>query len=479
MKKTLILWLLLAGLAVISLPAALIVVNIGKDRIVISEEVLSGDPAAAEGIVLRIPAHWGRRLLWDTEYTIGEGSTESSFAFSSRQVSWQGQKEKVEAGLSLQINYDITETYTAGSARFDWESLSREIIDGVAERTGNGEKHTEVVRLGDYSPCYPLAFMIEGNSVSYEGDYVEACGYLRDFFQIRTAEDSVEVTVEKDAWGERLNVAFRHLDSEEDVVLRNAAADGGAGIYFVYCLQNEKTKEWADRGCNRGIFYFPYREENGFWRVDLTEVRRLQDFPEDMIPVEMLAGEGGDVLYLVIEEKDGYSLLVYRLEGEIPVLARRIPVKTGHEPFCRMSEEEGGILLTWTDNSFSFVAEEAGEYRQWCRGVFPETMGQDGYGGNPFPEEQACLFDGERLALAAYGDWHSLDVLLAVYDEQGQTYSGRYVHDGNDDGDGRYDRNSMILPQGVRAGQWGNGQPQGGRNGKAVEPLEIFGRSER
>lgn len=473
MKKSVILSLLLAGLAVLSLPAALVLVGSGKDRIVISEEVLSGDPAEAAGIVLEIPTHWERRLLWDTEYTVGEGPAESSFTFSARQVSWKGPAEKVTASLYFQINHEMSAAYTPGSAVFAWENGSREIIDDVAARTGNGEKHTEIVRFSDYSPYYPLTFMIEGNSVSYEGDYGEACDYLQNFFQIQTAEDSAEVTVEKDAGGELLNVAFRCLDSSEEMVLRNAAADGGEGVYFVYCLQNENTKEGADRGYNRGIFYFPYQTAgNGFWRVDLTQVRKLQDFPENMIPTEMLT-EKGETLFVVVEEGEGYSLLVYRLEGEIPILTRQIPVKTGHEPFCRMRAEEGGVLLTWTDNSFSFVAEEEGEYRLWCQGIFPESVERDIYGRNPFPEEQACLFDGKRLTLAAYEDWYGLNVLLAVYDEQGQTYGGRYVHSENEDRDAGDSRINRILPQGVRTGQWG-GYSQGAGN---AEPLAIFRRS--
>lgn len=474
MKKSMILSLLLAGLALLSLPAALMLVDSGKEKIAISEEVLSGDPAEATGIAMRIPSHSGRRLLWDTEYVVGEGRAKSSFAFSAGQVNWKGPDAEIEAGLYLRINYEMSETYAPGSAAFDWEEDSREIIDSVAERTGNGEKHTEIVRLGDYFINYPLAFMTEGNSVTYEGDYEEACEYLRDFFHIRTAEDSVEVTVEKDDWGELRTVAYRQLDDNEAVELRNAAADGGAGVYFVYSLQSGKAKEAVDRGQNRGIFYFPYQaEKNGIWKMDLTKVRKLQDFPEDMIPVEMQTDDRKEKLFLVVEEKDGYSLLVYRLEGEVPILTRQIPVKTGHDAFCGMSLEAGGILLTWTDNSFSFLAEEAGAYQLWCQGGFPESTEPDEYYGNPFPEEQVCLFEGSRLVLAAFESWDSLNVLLAVYDEQDLRYSGRYVHSGSDDRDAKYDFNSRMQPQGVRTGRSGWGWPLSVWNGRVVEPLAI------
>lgn len=477
MKKSLILWLLMTGLAVLSLPAALILADSGKEKILITEEALSGNPAEAEGIVLRIPSYWRRNLFWDTEYTIGGGEAKSSFTFSSRTVFWKGPETRIYAGLGINMNGNFSGTYAPGSTSFDWEYGYYEMICSVAERIESGGTLTEIIRFGDYSLYYPLIFVLEGTNVSYKGDYQKACDYLRDFFHIQVAEDSAEVTVEKNEQGDIIHVSVRHLNSDEDVVILNAAADGGEGIYFAYCLRNAKTYEYADRGQNSGIFYFPYEEqENGFREVDLTQVRKLQDFTDDIIPAEMLTDDEEEFLLLAAEDEEGYSLLVYRLEGEMPVLIRRIQVKTDHSSFRRMSLEDGGILLTWDDNSFSFVTEEEGEYRLWCSGAFPESS-------IPFPKEHVCIFDGERLTLAAYESWYGLNVLLAVYDEYGQTYSGRYVHSGSEDTDAGYDYDtfSRIMPQGVREGQsvgaglrsWGTG------DWEFVEPLEIFRRSEQ
>lgn len=69
--------------------------------------------------------------------------------------------------------------------------------------------------------------------------------------------------------------------------------------------------------------------------------------------------------------------------------------------FCRFSFVDGGILLTWNDNNFSFVEKTEGRHTFWCSGRFPETMGQFGAEGvqNPFPRENTCLFDGKRWCL--------------------------------------------------------------------------------
>ena len=129
--------------------------------------------------------------------------------------------------------------------------------------------------------------------------------------------------------------------------------------------------------------------------------------------------------------------------------------------------------MTWEDNRFAFIARENGQYRLWCSGVFPENVEKDS--GNPFPNEQVCLFDGERLILAAYENWYSTNVLLSVYDEQGQTYSGRYVHSGQEDMDAGYDFHSRIVPQGVRPGSPDFSMRMGiGNNAEIVEPLQMF-----
>ncbi|MDE7060477.1 MAG: hypothetical protein K2O71_02630, partial [Lachnospiraceae bacterium] len=66
MKKTLTLFFVVVGLIVFLLSVAPIVVDGKKEQVIITQEVLSGDPGAASGITLAIASHWNRHLLWNT-----------------------------------------------------------------------------------------------------------------------------------------------------------------------------------------------------------------------------------------------------------------------------------------------------------------------------------------------------------------------------------------------------------------------------
>ena len=93
---------------------------------------------------------------------------------------------------------------------------------------------------------------------------------------------------------------------------------------------------------------------------------------------------------------------------------------------------DGGLLITWNDNDFAFVTEEEGQWQLWCGGTFPDYVeqGDEMVREKPFPGEQECVFDGERLVLAAFEAWESLNVVVTVYDKEGELYCGLYRHSG-------------------------------------------------
>ncbi|MDE7297764.1 MAG: hypothetical protein K2N94_02900 [Lachnospiraceae bacterium] len=499
MKRSLITAFILMALALISLPLAAMRADSGKERITITEECLAGDPAAAAGVTLQIASHWDKRLLWNTEYTIGgEKGAESKFTFSKKQASWGWTSDR-GAGLYLRfspangwISTGSNTSYDSSSAEYytaldGADTLFPDAVRAVAERTREGEKRTETVRIGDYYDCWPLGFTIEGSSVAYEGYYNEALDYLSDFFRIPTADAQLQVTLEKNVTGDIISVKMRIISNDACTSIANLSAFGGEGIYYSYYLRRESSREAADPGQNYGLFYFPYeQDEKSFLHIDLTQVRRLCDLPAGLLPIQMLLSEEGSLLYLLGKDGEDYRLLVYTLEGGAPVLAQQLwvyrnssssisaagaassgsaaadavssnPALAGTQDasapspsFYRMSLEDGGILMTWSDGSFSFVTREDGQHRWWCGGSFPENSEQL-YSQKLFPQENVCAFDGERLVLAAFDSLYSLNVLLTVCREGEQVYCGLYRHSGNESavfGGG------MLLPIGQPDHTW-------------------------
>ena len=85
MRKALIAFCLLFALAVGGMIAIHAEVNEVRDQVVITEEIIYGDKAAAEGLtILAQAALENGHLNWDTTYTIGEQPTSSTkFEYSS------------------------------------------------------------------------------------------------------------------------------------------------------------------------------------------------------------------------------------------------------------------------------------------------------------------------------------------------------------------------------------------------------------
>lgn len=494
MKKCLSIALVFILLAPAVILAAWREIDSGKEEIYVMEEILSGDPAAAEGITLEIASHWDRRLLWNTSYTVGSGKeAQTSFHFSPLQVYWDYKNPK-NANLWL-FNRDHFTVENVSTWRGEYSEIIRELEE---EQIPPGTGYTETVRIGDYYEYYPLTMDIENVSVYY-GDVFNNGFYsdfLTEFFHISTGEDRIELTLERKTDGTLSAVIGQRQSADSGdirIELTGASAFAENGFYYSYTCEN-LSGEILDRGQETGIFFFPYRMEKNIIHIELEQVRKVQEQPEGWNPVQMLLDEEKGYLYLTAAGEEGYALFIYRLEGEELNLVRQVSLRQretteeGEEvlPYFRqMTAEQGGLLITWSDNGFVFVTGEGGTCRTWCSGVFPrDTAGVDSAGAEsmpevyaqeyrqdkeaPFPVANACVFDGERLVLAGFEAEDSLNVLLAVYDESGELYSGLYRHSSELDTDTDEFGRRRILSQVNR-----NWMVLGARQKPVDSPLKI------
>lgn len=469
MKKTLISFFVAAGLIIFLLPAAFIAVEGKKDQVIITQEVLFGDPGAASGITLAIASHWNRHLLWNTEYTIGEEkTTKSKFTFSGKSILW-GWERGTNANFYFGTAKSAIENGKNSSVACT-ESAFPEIANKVAYRTRDS-KYSEIVSIAEYYEVYPLIFRTEGSMAKYHCDR-GTTKYLSELFHISPAKDRLEVVVEKNSDGRPSLIQQRIVREDLPVFLVNLSAEAQDGIYYTYRLEAGNREENIDRGQNSGIFFIPCRGEGEARQIELLEMKRSCEFLSDVVPLELKLNKSGDILYLSAKSKGGYSLFVYQLDGEVH-LKQEICLENIRDTsnYCQMSLVDGGVLLTWNDNQFSFVEEEEGEYFWWCSGIFPQTMGELSEEGvqNPFPRENVLSFDGTRLVLAAFENWENMEIRLVVYNREGELYCGRYK---NSQDNMRLAADNRIEPQGVRL--WApNRAWSAGKDDPIVFPLSL------
>lgn len=458
MKKSLIIAGCFFLLAVITLPVSAYYVNQGKSAVVITQEVIEGNPEAASGIVLQMENTWDNHLFWETEYVIGSDSpAESSFTFSAGQLRdslYSPVREHIR--LRAALSYAYGPGYGGPGLNPDAVPVPepvREMVRQAAPR----EAVVSVMPVRDLYEYWPISVELTSDShaFSYYREYK-----IPEFFQIPIPEDAMaEITVQKDTDDRCTLLQCNAKSGAIDII--STGAFGAEGCYLAYYCTDAQSGSLMPPGEDYGIYYVPYHPE------DPQEIRKVFSLEKDCMPMALETDEETGQLWLLLQQDGCYYLDLLEVKGngegkaegycrlvqQIAVLDTDAEKEAGMENEASMEYEaaeeadtgtEGkspslarmtlvpeGVLLTWQeDGLFAFVSEDSeGRYALWRLDHFPK---EQEYGGNTlFPNEQALLFDGERLALAAYPDFMSNAVQLAVFTKEGLAYHGLYRHSGD------------------------------------------------
>lgn len=420
--------------------------NSQSESVVITENSTYGDAREAEGLRLRVVSHWRDNLVWDAEYLLGSGETESSFSFYPYEKKW---KEPDSASFDMNCVLNWGTVYTSGpSSSYDPErGYLPEVIRAVMDRTGPGERRTETVHLAEYYEYYPLNVSISKADIGLH--YHDDENFFTDYFRIPVPEwMTVKVTLEKDEAGDVVDV---QCCSEDDFVLWNVSAFGQEGGYDTYCLEYDAEYGSAQQGEDYGIYFFPY--EAGQYRnsadIDTGRIRKVCDLQQGIWPVDMKLNESLREVYLMTKEGQDYYLNVYQIQGETLSLSQKLHVRsvageqgTEENPYwVQMSVREEGVLMVWNNGSFAFANRGQEGMELWCLEKQP---------GNEkiFPYEHVWAFDGQRLALAYFADWDSLNVEAIVYRSGEPVWCGILVNSG-EVGNGQAAWGIRIKPPGT------------------------------
>lgn len=514
MKKNLCIFILAAAAGLCSIPLAVWTVDSGKENITVTETVLEGSVEEAEGISVEIGTHWEGKLLWNTEYQPGHvQDAASEFDFSSQGTKWSysnlrawsssftysGEvgdwRDRSTAYVKLDVvstDFGTAQAYNAAGYRTYFDVMIEDLpwsrlLQAAKDQTAAGETRTVTLRIRDYYDYYPLEFSV--NDVSGFDSLGE---YAKEFFKFPIPEDErLQVTIRKNQDGEVLELDCHSIGERYFPVTTSVYGD--TGYYFSFYLQgNNKNLEEIQRkfGEQYAVYWLPLAGEGSKTPVvDMEQMKSAAQLPEGAIPVTMRLDRERHILYLLALQKERYILLTYLVDGENLTLLQQLTVfdtvlaaadsategTADHLHFRKMTVQEDGILLTWQDNRFAFIARDGEEYRFWCTDVFPAAAKEEdlkvwlsagGYlaSESAFPYEHAFAFDGTRLALAAFENWVSLDSRLLVYREGQLVYSGYYQYSG--ELDAALGINDKIIP-------WGDSFSGRRRDAAVLKPLHV------
>lgn len=464
MKRSFLVMVLLTGFAFWILIAGTGYVNQGKDQVEITEQIRYGDIAEAEGISFYMQTHWNTKLLWDTEYQIGNpAQTKTKFQFCQR-----GKMASFEVTMP-EIVIDVPNQFSMiGVNLFDLQESELPyalIFKEVAERTAAGEGRTEEVFLSDYYVYYPLHFEVQSSKIASVMVSEDAQEMINQRIRIPVLLDhKAEFFVRKNGSGEVEELRYRNLEGGISIQISGVVLD--TGCYFsLTCYDSEE--QLLDMEFLNAMFLDTARFRSEEQEIqDVQEIQNIEAFqikygiyclPYHWESGERLFGEpyavlefeniecvypletGGSTVLTLQEEENRFLLLTKEaddvvlrvLKKDTKEILQRIEVLAWEEGegFQNLKMENNGLLITMRSGKICFLTkDETGFYQKQLDGNFDKI--EEGWERNSLILDSVFQWDGERLAVAGF--LHGTNsVYLAVFKEEGMVFLGYYQHSGD------------------------------------------------
>lgn len=444
MKKTIIFCLASAVLAVSLIGGAAAVLDSKKEAVLIDEEILYGDPTAAEGLQV------------DIRFDLP-----SKGKYAQTGNAWWELNQKFENGFQFTPEFHFVHEPPDNTYHWDHQGLRLEtlgayegayndqewITDAFFESLkGNlSENGTEIaiVDLSEHFEHLPLWFEFDyphGVTDLTVNEQVVGSGYqlyrkLNELFPIPTpAETMVEIEYIRDTKEDMLDYAYlRTYNYDEngnsvDVLISTPSVYTKDGIYFTISpIANTGERfDFSELKLGYGIYflpvspYYPDDPENELHQPDPDGLCRVIEFDPTAIDevVELRWNEADDRLYVLTRTSGHTSLRCY--EGGTYTLVDTIELG---DAFSELRYEDGYLIACYADNTFSVFIKGENSYIELFRhdSHFREARLFD-------RPETYVAFDGSRLAVASADyDSNDHDYVLAVYDTSGLQFHADYT----------------------------------------------------
>ena len=444
MKKTILFCLASALLAVGLIGGAAAMLDSKKEAVLLEEELLYGDRAAAEGLQLDIrfdlpvEGKYDRtsNVWWELNQKYDNGlqfTPEFHFVHEppDKTYYWEHQ------GLRLETLGDYEGAYN------DQDWITNAFFESLEGELSDGGNEICTVDLSEHFEYLPLWFEFDyphGVTDLTVNDQVTGSGYqlyrkLNELFPIPVPEKTiVEIECMRDAEDGMLKYAclrtyaYHENGNSVDVVLSSPSVCTEDGIYFTISptANNGERLDLSALKLGYGIYflpvvpYYPEDPEDELRQPDPDGLRRVIEL--DLHAIDEIIGlewsEADDRLY-VLSRTNGRAFL-HCYDGSTYALVDTIELGAA---FSEIRYEDGYLIACYTDNTFSVFVEEEGGYAEEFRhrSHFNEA--------NLFNRPETYVdFDGSRLAVASADyDSNDHDYILAVYDAAGLRFRADYT----------------------------------------------------
>ena len=464
MRKALIAFCLLFALAVGGMTAIHAEVNEVRDQVVITEEIIYGDKAAAEGLtILAQAALENGHLNWNTTYTIGEQpKTHTEFKYSSERRDRNVYHEPMGLMLGNSL-HDHSSNWNRASDSSELSGIDLAYWE-LREETPFGEEGKRQIRIADYYDYYPMRISLEVPNYNLEKTFGEISMAIspEQFDNMERVYDALENYLKIPVLpGETMNIDLYHTEAgvhswgsstggsvRYDTWARTTVTDNACYFVVNNRATDDRIMDFSHIPGGYGIHMISYRDvDSGAGTIaDPDSLRMVYPLDEESRVLWMEHTEENDRLLLTTLEGNGDTVLRVIECGSMKtlqeiVLYEGVDVNGFYAAIC----EEDFVAICSAGNRIILLEERSdGTYDM----AIDITVNDDQTVGYGF---HTTHWDGEKLVLAcpwAQVDWQSGDNCgfgIAVYDKTGALFVAKYTSSLDTKTYSPYDGNNCFL----------------------------------
>ena len=428
MKAAVALILALGLLSVGLMAGANAVIHSQVNQVTVQAETLAGDPAAAEGLTLSLPAECQSQLFWDFSFPATRPeqlSTSFSFDLFPRPFL----DNYVFPPLSIYIPTGSTAYYSSGYTYLeqDWNSIPwSAAIQQVEKQTQPGQTLTRQLYAAQISPYFPI-------NVTMSVQYGLSERAIASYFSIPIPEDyQITVTVTKDSSGGIMELSVQD-DERYSIDIGTYAYDTGGSLVFTLAnsfWNNETNRFYPLDGSHIdggwGIYRFTYDA-----RTQQGQTETLYSLPEGSM-IQEFWGDGTEYFLLTIEEHT-LRLRIFDRSVQLKQTIDLLEMPEGTE-YQQVFQGEGYFVpmtygIDHQGSQFAVVSRQDGAWQlDFTHTAQLEAVNQSSFSTlDSHYRTMDMAYDGTSLAIRDVINYTTTGFYLAVYSRDGLDYLGSYT----------------------------------------------------